>query len=506
MTRYRIAVAGFQHETNTFAPGRAGIEEFRMADSWPALLEGEAVRTVTHGMNLPIAGAIAAAQRHGSCEVIPILWCAAEPCGPVTDRAFDWVFGKILDGVRAAGPIDALYLDLHGAMVTESHPDGEAELLRRLRAELGADFPIGVSLDLHANISARFVALATRVTVFRTYPHLDMADTGARCLEGVIDHLDGRHLHAAFKQAPFLIPLHAQCTDFEPCRTLYNSLQTSAFSGRGYTELALGFPAADVADCGPSVLAYAESEGLAQDRAERLLQDLLSSEPQFDTTLYDADAAVRRAMRNSGTRPIVLADVQDNPGGGGTSDTTGLLRSLIAQGATRAIVGVFCDPALARAATDAGEGATFESAIGGCDGTDGSFPLVARFRVLHLSDGHVPYSGEMYGGGTATLGPSCCLAVESGSCDIKVVVSSVRVQCLDQALFRWFGLDPTKARVIVVKSTVHFRADFDTIAEDTLSVAVPGALTGRLDEARFANLRPNVRLGPMGPLNDPDRG
>ena len=487
----RIAIAGFQHETNTFAPHPTDVKDFEMADSWPALLTGEAVIDQTKGMNLPIAGAAAEGGRAGA-DLIPILWCAAEPGGKVTDKAFDRFSAMIIDGLKNAGAIDALYLDLHGAMVTQSFQDGEGALLRRIRAEMGPDLPIGVSLDLHANISQAMVDLASVITIYRTYPHLDMADTGARCMERIHQIVQGTVFQPAFRQLPFLIPLHAQNTGQAPCDKLYADVMQ--WDRRGdFAELALGFTASDIFDCGPSVLTYASSRQQAEEINERLYQAVCGAERDFDTAMYHAEEAVRIAM-NADALPVVLADVQDNPGAGASSDTTGILHAMIRKKAQGALLGVMHDPSLAAIAHAAGKGAEINGKLGGNSGLDGETAVNGPFIVEALSDGRITYTGEMYGGGVAEVGPSCVLRITQNNADIRVVVSSVRTQCLDLAFFTHFGIDPKAARMIAVKSTVHFRADFDPIAARTINVAAPGYFGCDLNSLSYQNLRNDVRL------------
>lgn len=493
----RIAIAGFQHETNTFAPGRAGVAEFQMADSWPALLTGSEVIDGTRGMNLPIAGFAAAAEATPGVQVVPILWCAAEPSGPVTDDAFATFAGRIVDGVRRAGSIDAVYLDLHGAMVTESLEDGEGVLLHRLRELVGPHLPVVVSLDLHANLTADMVRHASAICIYRTYPHLDMADTGARAFAALHAQLGGYRPAVAFRQVPYLVPLHAQHTGSDPARSLYAGLDRFADGASTHAELALGFTAADIADAGPAIVAYAASQSDADRMADAVLADMLAAESRFDCTLLSPDAAVARALAAPPGRPVVIADVQDNPGAGGSADTTGLLRALVSQGATGAILGLMHDPALAEAAHRVGVGAVISGAMGGRSGVSGDEPFAGQFHVETLSDGHCRYTGEMYGGGVATLGRSAVLRVIEGNSDVRVVVTSIRNQCLDRAQFTHFGLRPEAARIVCVKSTAHFRADFEHLAQEVLLVEAPGAFPCVLADIAYRRLRSGVRLGPM---------
>lgn len=494
MTRRRIAIAGFQHETNTFVPFRTGFGEFRMADSWPRMLRGTEVISGTRGMNLPVAGAIEHAQGVGGLEVVPILWCAAEPGGLVTDDAFDRIVELILEGLANAGPIDGIYLDLHGAMVTETHFDGEGALLARIRSRFGTDLPVAVSLDLHANLSAEIVDHADAITVYRTYPHLDMAETGGRAMQELLRRIDGAARRAAFRQAPFLVPLHAQFTGDGPCARLYRLLGRLPSGADEHVELAMGFTAADIPDCGPSVVAYAGTTQRAAELADLVMSDLRRSEQEFDAPLLDPRDAVRSAMALAGT--VVIADVQDNPGAGAASDTTGLLIALVEEQANNALLGVMCDPETAAKAHGVGAGATFRAGLGGKSGPEGQTPFEANFRVLGTSDGKLAYSGEMYGGGVAEVGPSCLLSVEDIPGDIRIVVSSVRTQCLDRAFFTHFSVDPADAKIVCVKSTVHFRADFEPISSAILNVAAPGLFPCRLADVNYVNNRKAVAAGP----------
>ena len=209
----RVAVGGFMHETNTFAPSKATYEKFLQADSWPGLQTGSGVLAETAGINIPIAGFIAAA---GDFDLVPLLWCNAGPSAHVTDDAFERIAGDMMERLKAAGAIDGLYLDLHGAMVTESHEDGEGELLARARAIVGPDVPIVASLDLHANVTERMVEAADLLVGFRTYPHVDMAETGGRAA-GLLAKImrEGRPAKA-LRRPDFLISINWQLDRIVP--------------------------------------------------------------------------------------------------------------------------------------------------------------------------------------------------------------------------------------------------------------------------------------------------
>jgi len=499
----RIAIAGFQHETNTFGATLARYADFELADSWPGLLQGDQVIPGTNGSNLPLAGFVRQAQGHPDVELIPILWCSAEPCSFVTDETFDRITGMILEGVAQAGPLDGIYLDLHGAMVAQSHEDGEGEVLRRLRAAVGPNLPISVSLDLHANLTRQMVDLASTITIFRTYPHLDMADTGARAFDTLMHVLAGNRPVPAYRQAPYLIPLHAQFTGLPPFDALYAATAAIGPAPTCWAELAAGFPPADIHDAGPAVLAYASTQTEADQIADQLMGGLITAEAQMDTGLDTPDQAVARAMflHASANKPVVIADVQDNPGAGGTSDTTGLLNALVEGSAGPVALGMLNDPDMADRAHAAGRGAEISGLLGGKVGPVAK-PFEGRFAIEALSDGHFAFTGEMYAGSTAETGPTALLRVIHPTSEVRVVVSSNRCQCLDQAILTHIGLDLTAQHIIAVKSTVHFRADFDPIAAATLYCAAPGLHPCQLEQVPYQNLRTGIRLGPLGPVFD----
>jgi microcystin degradation protein MlrC len=494
----RVAIAGFQHETNTFAATLADYAEFEEADSWPGLLTGGEVIRGLAGVNTSITGFVDAAMAAGGYELIPVLWCSAEPSSYVTTDAFERISGMIVDGIREAGELDGIYLDLHGAMVTEDYEDGEGELLRRIRDVAGPDLPIAVSFDLHANVTPEIVKLASSINIFRTYPHIDLAETGARALTSLARLMAGETLCKSFRQVPYLVPLTGQHTGSEPCQSLYGLLDQLPGETLLSADIAMGFPPADIYNSGPSIVAYAATQEEADHVADFLLGRFLEAENAFDSGLLSPDVAVAEAMAHAGPKPVVIADAQDNPGAGASSDTTGLLYALIRGNAQGAVLALLNDAETAAKAHELGVGAAFAASLGGKSGQDGQHPFEGRFRVDALSTGEFPFTGVMYGGVTANLGPMAILRILDTPADVRVVVGSTRCQCLDQAIFKHIGIDPAEQRIVAVKSSVHFRADFEPVADKVLVVEAPGAHPCRLDKITYHNLRPGVRLGPGG--------
>ena len=499
MQRPRIAIAGFQHETNTFAPMPTPLDCFLRGGAWPQLTRGAAVIDAFSGLNIPISGFMEAASEW---DLVPILWAGAEPGGYVTSRAFDHIAEMICDGAVASGSIDGLYLDLHGAMVTEDHEDGEGALLRRLRSVLGPDLPIAVSLDLHSNTTAQMVEASSFMTIYRTYPHIDMAETGARAQQLLARQLSrGEPFAKAFRQLDYLIPIQAQSTLREPGRQIYAMLPDLEVDGVDLVDLALGFPPADIKDCGGSLLAYGSDPGAVEQAAGQLLASLQAAESRFHNPLIPAEEAVRRAVERASTasRPVVLADPQDNPGAGATGDTTGLLKALLDGGARGACLAMLWDPETAEQAHAVGKGGNFETALGGRFPELGCEPLEVPVEVIALSNGRFPFTGPMYGGATAELGPMALLQIDDPGSDVQVIVGSVRTQNADQAFFRHIGVEPERKAILAVKSSVHFLADYEPIAETVIFADAPGANPCQLDLIPYKNLRPGLRLGPGGP-------
>ena len=493
----RIAIGGFLHETNTFAPTKASYADFVHGGGWPAMARGADVLKTMRNINVGLAGFVQAAEVYG-WELIPTISAAATPCAHVTRDAYERIAKEMIDGIASAGQLDAVYLDLHGAMVAEHFDDGEGEILRRVRQVIGKDLPLVVSLDLHANVTPEMVEHADALIAYRTYPHVDMADTGRASAEHLALLLRSKQKFAkAFRQLPFLIPISWQCTNDQPTQGIYHMLAALQDDAVPTLSFAPGFPAADFRDCGPSVFAYGVTQAHADAAADTIARVIVGHENDFDGRIYTADEGVLHAMElaKTATRPIVIADTQDNPGAGGDSDTTGMLRALVRNNAQRAATGVIYDPPSAQAAHAAGVGATITLALGGKSGIPGDAPYRETFVVEQLSDGKFIAPGPYFGGRDMDMGPSACLRIGG----VRVVVSSHKAQLADQAMYRYVGIEPTEQAILVNKSSVHFRADFEPIAETLLICAAPGAMPADTAALPWTRLRAGIRIKPNGP-------
>jgi microcystin degradation protein MlrC len=497
----KILVAGFQHETNTFAPTVASYDSFVRGEDFPALARGTAVLGLLD-VNIPISGFIRHVRAQGH-EVLPIIWAGAGASAHVTTDAYERIAGEIVQAVTAER-YDAIYLDLHGAMVAQHVDDGEGELLARVRAVVGAGVKIAVSLDSHANVTAQMLALADGVVAYRTYPHVDMADTGRRAAQLLLDLTASPvAAHLVVRRLPFLIPVNSMSTMLQPARGVYDLLEELEQSQRELLSLSFapGFPASDFAECGPVVWGYGfEAAGIEQAVAA-LYARIAQPEQQWAVAFEEADAAVHQAMALAGTvsGPVILADTQDNPGVGGDSNTTGLLHALLKAGAQGVAFGLMFDPASAAQAHRAGVGAQVDLALGGCPQVPGDAPLRARFTVEALSDGRLVYGGPMMHGKQADLGPTARLRIDG----VQIVVSSAKAQLLDRNMFRVVGIEPADMRILVNKSSVHFRADFAAIAGAVIVARSPGPFIADPSHLPWKHLRRGMRTRPCGPAFSP---
>ncbi|ODU56695.1 MAG: microcystin degradation protein MlrC [Comamonadaceae bacterium SCN 68-20] len=479
----RILVAGFQHETNTFAPSRADWAAFQSGAGYPETTRGAAMLERMAPTSLPIGGFLRdAAERGWHC--LPSIWAAATPSAQVTRDAFERIADALLADARA-NRFDAVYLDLHGAAVAEHVDDAEGELLERLRAVVGPSMPIVASLDLHANVTRRMLRHASAMTAFRTYPHVDMAETGARAaaLLAVLTAPGAAPFATHAERLPFLLPLNAQCTLMEPAAGVFADLAALEAQSGVQLSFAMGFPAADFDECGPVVFGHGRDAEAVQANVRALAENIVAQRSDWALDLLAPDAAVARALElaTRADKPVVIADTQDNPGAGGDGNTTGLLHALLAAGAGRRFpggvaLGLLHDAAAAAAAHEAGLGATLELSLGASvrcfDGRFSEPPVTGRVTVTALSDGRVPLSGPMTAGNTARLGRCACVAIDG----VRVLLSSSKTQMLDLDLYRFLGVEPASMKLLVNKSSVHFRAAFAPIASHILVAQSAGPM------------------------------
>ena len=499
----RILIAGYQHETNTFAPSLADWAAFTRGDSFPAYMRGPAMQDQLSGINIPIAGFMDFAKRQG-WSLVPSAWAGAIPSSYVTEDAFERIASAIVEDLQTAGAsvagLDAIYLDLHGAAVAEHALDSEGELLARLRAIVGPKLPIVASLDLHANVTHRMLQMADALVSYRTYPHVDMADTGELAGQLLARRFKaGQREPLHFKRLPYLIPLNAQSTVMEPAKSLYEELAELDREFGTVLSFCPGFPAADFDECAPMLWGH----GVRAEAAVERLHARAAEPTQWCVSVLPARECVVQALALAATssQPVVVADTQDNPGAGGDSNTTGMLHALLAQGAGQrypgqVALGLMFDPAAAREAHAAGVGSVLDISLGTAvptfSGQASDPPLRGRYKVLALSDGVCTLKGPMMRGLTVRLGLSAALEIDG----IRIAVTSGKKQLLDRELLRMVGIHTEQMRLVVVKSSVHFRADFQPHASHILVAKAAGPMAADPGDLPWQRLPASTRSRP----------
>jgi microcystin degradation protein MlrC len=493
----RIAIGGFHHETNCFVASRTDFAYFAEHRDRPPLVYGADVVKWLTGTTFALAGFLEDMQaRH---DLVPLLWTSGGAGGMVTRDAFERIAGSLVGRLSEALPVDAVYLDLHGAMVTEDYEDAEGELLRRVRAAVGTGVPVAISLDYHANVTPQMVETTDALIAYRTYPHVDRVETGkfaAKALERLLAR--GRPAGRALRKAPFLIPLNGQCTLVDPSKRVVALSRVDEGDVLNLSYLA-GFPPSDLHWCGPAVISHAWTQAAADRAADEMLREIEAHEANFAEKMVSPEEGVARAIAVSGkaARPVVIADTQDNPGCGGTADATGLLKALVAANAQGAVLGFLCDEQAARAAHAAGEGSQVTLALGGRSGPDGVTPFEGSFKVARLGSGKFRSDGAVSGGRDIDVGPMALLSIGG----VGIAVTSKRLQAYDQAPFRHLGVEPSKQKILALKSTCHYRAEFEPIAEEVIVVLAPGWYLADPTRYPFRKLRAGVRLKPLGPVH-----
>jgi len=469
MMTFAVLTAEFAHESNTFSIRPTDMAAFRAR----MFLHGDAAVTQRRDANTDIAGFMDVAQAQG-WQTRHAVSASASPAGPVTRAAFDEIAGCIVAAAQV-GPLDGILLGLHGAMVIEDHPDGEGLLLKRLRAVVGPDLPIAVTLDPHANVTARMCELAQIVISYSTYPHVDMRDTGRRAAGLLHRAMTGEIAPRTVRVGcPMLEEANSGRTDEGPMIARHALARAhEATPGALAVSINAGFGNADIPELGPTVLVTHTGEaGPHLAFAEILADDIWARRHEVLNLYLTPGEAAAEALAHTGPGPLIIADYADNPGAGSYGDAPGLLSALLEAGVTGACFGPMVDPEAAALlqARKPGEGVTLQ--LGGkTDPRFGGGPLTVTGTVVLLSDGHYVGDGPMIGGLPGDWGPTAVLRV--GGVDVLVVTNPG--QMLDLQQFRAFGIDPAAQRVVALKSQQHFRAAFAPIAARVI-VCDSGAL------------------------------
>lgn len=459
----KLFIAGLATETNTFAPLPTGRSAF-MADY--ARRDGSRNPPRLSNIGLKAWRELAEADGHA---VVESLSTFAQPGGITLRAVYEELRDTLLDDLKAALPVDAVLLFMHGAMVAEGYDDCEGDTLERVRALVGPETTIGVELDLHCHLTEAMRDNADVIVIYKEYPHTDIVDRARDLYPLVIGTATG-----AIRP---VMALH-DCRMVDMWRTSRGPIaafvrRMEALEGRdGILSVSFGhgFPWGDVAEVGARMLVVADGDAAKAGAVARELAEAVWAMRAEATTQADSiDAAIDAALASTDPRPMVLADIADNAGAGAPSDNTAVLARLAARKVRDAVIGLIWDPGAVGICREAGIGAGFTLRIGGKCGVTSGDPVDLPIVVRGLSEDH---SQAGLSGGRALLGPSAWVEADG----IHIVLTSQRQQPFAPDAFTGLGLTLADKRIVVVKSMQHFYAAFAPIASEVRYVAAPGAV------------------------------
>ncbi|MDT9598759.1 M81 family metallopeptidase [Sphingosinicella rhizophila] len=456
-----VFIALLMTETNSFAPiptGLASFEEAGMTRRDGSLDQGE-----TGGGFMSIFRTLAEGDGHAVIESLSAL---AQPSGPTVQPVYERLRDMILDDLRAAGPVGQVMLGLHGAMMASGCDDCEGDILARVREIVGPDVPVGALLDPHCHLTEKMVANADAIVIMKEYPHTDWDERAAELYAILIGKAEGKVSPASSVFDCRMVGFYP--TTVEPMQSFVRQMKDAEQEPDILSvSLAHGFPWGDQAEAGTRMLVIANGDGeIARTTAERLGRQLYRLRDDLLPNMPDIAQAIDRARALDGL--VVMADTADNAGGGAPGDTTHLLRALVESGLGPCAFGAVFDPGAVRICEEAGVGATVMLRIGGKLGASSGEPYGVEVEVVALRPDH----GQSFLGSHSPLGPSAWVRIG----DVDVVITSIRSQIFARDGFTGLGISLDDKKVVAVKSSEHFRADFGPITKHVISVATPGAI------------------------------
>ena len=479
----RIVAARMNHETNTFSPVPTPLLAF--GPDGPTF--GSAALDSARGTRTGLGAFVDACSQRGA-EVEVAVNATANPSGPVDDDAYERFAAAIVDAVRNG--CDAILLDLHGAMVTRSCDDGEGELLRRVRA-VAPETPLAVALDLHGNITQQMIDHADIAVGFKTYPHIDMYETGAHAARLLFDYVERRTKPAlAWAQPPLLAHTLRSATGEGAMQRAVERAQRMEAEGLLAVTVFAGFPLADIRDAGVSVVAVGHSRDEAQNAADELARQIWSERAGFVyQSLPLADSVACAGGLRSKAGPVLLLDHGDNVMSGGTCDTTTVLDECLRQGMREIGVGPLCDAETVARAIAAGVGASIDVALGNKSplppGIEIRAPLHMRARVRAITDGRFTITGPIYTGETWAMGRTVVLETDA----FTAVVSERPMEPLDLGVFESAGVDPRRFDFLILKSRMYCRPSFVPISSALVECDSGGVTSSNYALFQFRKVR-----------------
>lgn len=482
----RVAIGMISHETNVFSPIPTPLQAWKDR----GLVLGQEIIRYYRGTKSAIGAYIEVAEREG-WELIPTIVAMAMPSAPTDGQTYAWLKEQLLVPIVAERP-DAVLLSLHGAMMAEGADDAEGDIVRSVRGVIG-DRPLILAMDLHGNITREMCQNCDGVFAYDTNPHVDGYERALESSESLAAVFAGRQRPVVGHYHPPMMPPTINMRTAEGPMTELFTLAREWEQKPAIINVSIfgGFPYADFPNVGTSIVVTANGDrDLAESCARAIGEHAWSIREKFLKRIPTPEEAVAqtRALLSDGSgesRPVILADVADNPGGGGSGDTTELLRELFKQGVQGVAAAAIWDPETVQAAMAVGIGNAGRFRVGGKAAAQYGAPVEVTGIVRTLSDGQFVARGPMARGLTWNMGPSAVIESEG----IKLVVCSIRIACNDADVFRSMGIDPADTPVLLIKSRGHFRASFEPMARTVIEVDAPGAANPGLARYQFKRVQ-----------------
>lgn len=464
----KIAIGGMKQETNCFSSVPTPLS------CW-AIRSGEEILALRGSRSSEYGGIIDVADQMG-WELFPTFHAGASPSQPTTLDVYEMIREGILAPLRThSDEIDGVILVFHGAMTVTGMPDPECDIVTEVRKIVGSK-PIMITLDLHANNSAETIRCVDAAFGYDTNPHIDMYERGYECASCMAKTLAGEwHPVTAHIHPPMVVPTINMRTAEGPIHDILEiARQWEAKEGVINVSVFGGFPYTDCDYSGVNIVATTDGdEALAKEICEDISRSGWASRESFLKklpTIPEAIAQAKELLKDDPALPVILADVADNAGGGGSGDTTMLMQALLEADIPGTAIGCIWDKAAVQQALEVGIGNTGHFSLGG-NFHDYGEPVEIEATVRAITDGHCRCYGPMGRGDRNYFGTGVRLEVGN----VQICVYSRRLACNHREVFLNLGIDPARQRLLLIKSRGHFRADYEPISSHIIEVDAPGA-------------------------------
>jgi microcystin degradation protein MlrC len=472
----RIFAAGLVTETNTFSPWPTGRRSFEAN----GVFRGDARKSGSEAETALLARIWSDLGGRDGHDFVESVLAYAEPSGPTVHSDYEAYRDEILADVASKGPFDVVLLFLHGAMVSTECDDCEGDIIGRIRSIVGPKTAIGAVLDLHCHLTAAMVEKANAIILVKEYPHIDFADRASELYNVCVRTAKGEINPTSALFDCRMIGFYPTTTD--PMRRLTDLLfAVEKREGVVSASFAHGFPWGDTPDTGSRVLVVTDNDpALAHQVATEIGMEIYAAREALLPRFRDIETALTMAQESNGI--AVLADTADNPGGGAPSDNVTILEAMLKHKMRDAVFGAIWDPISAQICADAGEGARLSLRLGGKCGPASGNPLDLVVTVRAIRPG---FDQQRLAGSRVPMGLSVWVEIDG----IDVVINSRRTQIFCPDAFTGLGIDLTRKRTIVVKSSWHFQAGFGPMADTIIPVATPGAIQMNFSDIAYRKKR-----------------